>query len=352
MTENPRAAPADADPVSLGRDTLACEAIVVDRGKVFISETVESACAALGISLIPCRPYTPTDKAPVERFFRTLRQELLEQIDGYKGPDVYSRGKDVEGRAFWMLDELEALIRQWTVDVYHTRPHQGLQLPEMPGVELSPNDMYDLGISRRGMLRVPAHPDVVLAFLPVHWRTIQHYGVEIDGLRYNGPALDGIRNTRSAYGGAHTGAWPFRIDPRDVRRAYHRDPQTSLWHTLWWIGAEHVPQPFGAEALEFAKRLAASDDRRYRNLEDALPALLARWEERKGLPQNERRAALRASKEIDELIAGVVVPEPLPPARSPAAAQTSVEGDDDSDEDDSPAADEATYYDDALESLL
>jgi len=36
--------------------------------------------AQLGISVQPARPYTPTDKAPVERFFRALREDLLQTL--------------------------------------------------------------------------------------------------------------------------------------------------------------------------------------------------------------------------------------------------------------------------------
>jgi hypothetical protein len=32
------------------------------------------------------------DKGPVERFFRTLREDLLQALPGYKGPDIFSRG--------------------------------------------------------------------------------------------------------------------------------------------------------------------------------------------------------------------------------------------------------------------
>ena len=43
------------------------------------------------------RPLTPTDKAAIERFFRTLSEGLLAALPGYKGPDVYSRGKRSRG---------------------------------------------------------------------------------------------------------------------------------------------------------------------------------------------------------------------------------------------------------------
>jgi hypothetical protein len=39
--------------------------IVIDHGKVFVSQTFLSACRTLGISVQPARPYTPTDKPRV-----------------------------------------------------------------------------------------------------------------------------------------------------------------------------------------------------------------------------------------------------------------------------------------------
>jgi len=71
---------------------------------------VTSVYRRLGISIQPARLRTGRDKGPLERFFRTLREGLLEALPGYKGPDVYSRGLDPEGDAFFFLDELEAII--------------------------------------------------------------------------------------------------------------------------------------------------------------------------------------------------------------------------------------------------
>ena len=48
---------------------------------------------------------------------------------------------------------------------------------------------------------VPARADLVYDFLPVAWRTIQHYGVDLHGLRYDGAAVNGYRNRRSDFTG-------------------------------------------------------------------------------------------------------------------------------------------------------
>lgn len=63
---------------------VAAETIVVDHGKIYLSDHMLSVCQRLGISVQPARPHTPTDKAAVERFFRTLSEGLLAALPGYK----------------------------------------------------------------------------------------------------------------------------------------------------------------------------------------------------------------------------------------------------------------------------
>src|SRR5262249_50453076 len=153
---------------------LAPETFVIDHGKIYLSQHVESVCARLGISIQPVRPYQGSDKGPLERWFLTLRHGLLEALPGYKGPDVYSRGRAVENDAFFFVHELDAIIREWIATVYHRRPHDGLAVPEMPGLQMSPYDMYEYGVSRAGFIQIPASPDLAYDFLDVQWRHIHH----------------------------------------------------------------------------------------------------------------------------------------------------------------------------------
>jgi transposase InsO family protein len=350
----PRAVVLDADQLA-DQDgqpllpSVAAETIVVDHGKIYISEHLTSVCARLGISIQPARPDKATDKAAVERFFRTLREDLLQALPGYKGPDVYSRGRDVEDQAFYFLDELEQIIREWVALTYHPRPHDGLAIPEIPGLDISPNEMYEHGTERAGFLQVLPRADLVYDFLPVEWRTIQHYGVEINGLRYNGPALNPYRNRTSSYTGVHAGKWPLRVDDGDICQVYFQDPADGSWHALPWEHVESLDGPFSREALSYARRLAAEterfpDDRR------AIAALLERWDA--GLIRNptERRMALRISQHrAAQLEADIQPPSPqdvrrLPTVRAltaggppPAAAvdgtQLATPGDDDDEQD-------------------
>jgi hypothetical protein len=187
---------------------VAAETIVVDHGKVYLSDHLLSVCQRLGISVQPARPLTPTDKAAVERFFRTPSEGLLAALAGYKGPDVYSRGADPEGCAYFFTNELEQVVREWIDRIYHQRPHAGLAEPQVPGLELSPAEMLAHGTARAGRLKIPVHAGMIFDFLPVAWRTIQHYGVEVGGRPRSGsPPRTPRSSSASASSPPKTAPW-------------------------------------------------------------------------------------------------------------------------------------------------
>ncbi|MFI7611405.1 hypothetical protein ACIBP6_09320 [Nonomuraea terrae] len=272
------------------------ETIVIDHGKVFLSAHVTSVCRRLGISIQPARLRTGRDKGPLERFFRTLRQGLLERLPGYKGPDVYSRGLDPEGQAFLFLDELEARIATWIATVYHHRPHRSLVDPHMPGLKLSPAMMFEHGVARSGYVEVPRDPNLGFEFLRAEYLPVHHYGVEVNRCRYNGDVLEDFRHQTSPYLGEAKGRWPFHINVDDITKIYFRHPDTRKWHALNWEHAPMLDTPFSMEALEFARRLAAA---KYTYPDDrlALHDLLERWNLGLNVSRTERRMALRLSRE-------------------------------------------------------
>jgi transposase InsO family protein len=342
----------DATRTETGLPAVAVESAVVDHGRIYLSEHLRTVCQRLGISIQPARPYTPTDKAVVERYFKTLSEGLLAALPGYKGPDVHSRGKDPQGCAYYFLDELEALLREWTSAVYHRRSHDGLVEPSVPGLALCPREMLEGGIARAGRLRIPARADLLLDLLPVAWRTVQHYGVEVHGLRYNAAVLTGYRNRRSGLQGAHPDKWPIRYDPDDVSAVYFQDPADHAWHALTWEHAAALSAPFSAETLAYARRLALAEGR---HVDDraALAALLERWDAGLTRHPTERRIAVRASQQRAARLGADPIPGPVAPPPTPAPT---VVGDDDDPLELAALApgeeiDETDYYADALEVL-
>ncbi|WP_235522260.1 helix-turn-helix domain-containing protein [Cellulomonas sp. Root137] len=159
-----------------GLPAIIPDTIVTDHGKQYISAHVIGACARLGICVQPAIKDKPTDKPTLERFFGTLRLSLLQHLSGYKGPDVYSRGKDVEDGAFYYVAELEQIIREWVATVYHHSLHDGLAVAELPRARFTPAQMFEVGLARMGGLVLPSARDLAFEFLDVKWRTIQHSG--------------------------------------------------------------------------------------------------------------------------------------------------------------------------------
>ena len=171
-------------------------------------------------------------------------------------------------------------------------------------------------MAKAGLLRVPSSPELVYDFLATGWRTIQHYGIEVDGLRYNGPALDAYRNADSPYGGVHQGKWPIRVNPDDVRWVWFQDPADNCWHRLEWEHAPGLGAPFSAEAARYARRLATRQGpERWPDAARALADLLGRWDAGMVGDRRERRMALRLGAER----AALPTPTPDEPAAEVAA---------------------------------
>ncbi len=271
------------------------ETVVVDRGRIFLSQAFEDACARLGISIHLSRPRAPTDKSHIERAFGAIRTSFVALLPSYKGPDTYSRGKDVEDDAFFFVDEIEELFAEWVATYWQVRHHPGLSFDAAPKLDLSPNEMYEEGIVRAGFVYAPPDKTLYYNLLPTDWRTIQHYGVEVRGLRYDGDVLNYYRGETSPYR-EERGRWPIRYDPRDLSQVFFYDTALQEWHPLHWVGASNPNTPFNDSTLTYAKALLkerGGNTRNHDELESVLKGLIVRIEDRQLHSKEERRLAAR-----------------------------------------------------------
>jgi putative transposase len=85
--------------------------LYVDNGAAYRSHHLSLVCAKLGIVLIHARPYTPQGKGKMERWFRTVRMQLL---PGLGAADLLS------------LEALNRRLWAWVEGEYHMSPHKGL----------------------------------------------------------------------------------------------------------------------------------------------------------------------------------------------------------------------------------
>lgn len=87
------------------------ERLYVDNGANYRSRHLALLCAKLGIALIHARPYQPQGKGKIERFFRTVRAQLLPGLDNEDTASV-----EALNRRLWA----------WVEGEYHHSPHRGL----------------------------------------------------------------------------------------------------------------------------------------------------------------------------------------------------------------------------------
>ena len=85
--------------------------LFVDNGSNYRSQQLALVCARLGVALIHARPYQPQSKGKQERWFRTVRSQLLPNLSA----------ADTES-----LDSLNRRLWAWVESEYHHSPHRGL----------------------------------------------------------------------------------------------------------------------------------------------------------------------------------------------------------------------------------
>jgi putative transposase len=85
--------------------------IYADNGKIYRSETLQYACAQLGITLAHTQPYDPRAKGKIERFFKTVQTRFYPLLQVERAHS---------------LEELNERFWRWLEEDYHRRIHASL----------------------------------------------------------------------------------------------------------------------------------------------------------------------------------------------------------------------------------
>jgi putative transposase len=198
--------------------------IHLDNAKEFHGKMLEQACLNFGIT-IEYRPVmTPNYGPHIERFFRTLSSELK----GVRGT-TFSNPKEraeynSDAQAVMTLDDLEKWLAIYITGTYHQKLHSAL--------DMSPLQKFTeafTGTGSRPPMPLPAKPineeNILMEFLPYAERTIQHYGVQFENIRYWSdvlrPYVESPGKVRESF--------KFRYDPRDMSKVYFLDPITKAY---------------------------------------------------------------------------------------------------------------------------
>ena len=318
--------------LAAAKPVIVAETVVVDHGKIFLSETFTRAAQKLGISVQPARPRTPTDKSVIERTFESINTLFCQHVASYTGRDVTRRGTDVADRVVWSLPDLQDLLDEWIVAGWQPRAHEGLRHPYGPDRALSPNEAYAAMVTAAGYVPITLGPDDYVELLPMQRRKIGESGVQIEYRTYDSPELRALRRA-SPGGAASDGRWEVHFDPYDVSRIWVRDPKHRGWVTVPWTQFALVRQPFADFTWRHARRIVAqrgADDSNEAVVALVLAALLNRAEQGPGA---ERRVIARTR-------AAAAMPQRMPAALLPATS--TAPGDPDPAPDDESGDDAAT----------
>jgi len=238
--------------LAAARPVIVPDTIVIDGGKVFVSDTFTRACDRLGVSVQRARPHTPTDKPIVEATFAAINTLFCQHVAAYTGSNTTLRGTDVT--AAWTLPELQDLLDEWLLAGWQTRPHDALRDPLQPKRTLSPNEKYAALAAAAGYLPLTLSGEDYLELLPVEWRQINAYGIRIGYRTYDCPELGAYRLQHSGVA-ARRGLWEVHYDPYDATKVFLRTPDG--WLTVPWTHLPMVSAPFAEFTWRHARKLAA-----------------------------------------------------------------------------------------------
>jgi putative transposase len=260
--------------LAAARPVIVPDTIVIDGGKVFLSDTFTRACDRLGVSVQRARPRTPTDKPIVEATFNSINTLFCQHVAAYTGSNTSMRGADVTGA--WTIPELQDLLDEWLLAGWQTRPHDALRDPLQPRRMLSPNEKYTALVAAAGYLPLTLSGEDYLELLPVEWRQINAYGIRIGYRTYDCPELGGYRLQNSGVT-ARRGLWEVHYDPYDATKVFVRTPDG--WVTVPWTHLPMVSAPFAEFTWRHARKLAAErgvDDTNETEVAKVLDDLLSR----------------------------------------------------------------------------
>ncbi len=209
--------------------------IHVDNAQEFRGEMLRLACEQYGIA-IDFRPVAnPSTGGHVERVLGTIAKHIHEVAGAARKP--HERGDyDPEANAIMTLPELEERLAAYITGIYHQQLHSAINTTPLkrwsdailgdgkrPGLGLfpKPNDEERLRID----------------FMPVVKRTIQPYGVQIDGILYYSDVLRSQLRASKRDRRQHI----FHRDPRDISAIYFWDRDQQQYFAIPYRNAMHPP---------------------------------------------------------------------------------------------------------------
>jgi putative transposase len=203
------------------------ELVVVDNAMEFHSTHFERACLQLGCDIQYSKVSIPWYKARIERWQGTLNHDSLHGSPGTTFSNILERHDyDPVKNAVVLLSTFRELLHRWIVDDYHQSPHRG--------IHDTPAHKWFSELHGFPPPLPPSSKDLEVILGMTAQRTVFHYGVELNGLKYNSLELGEIRR--------RIGTSPkvtITFDPGDLGYIYVLDPKTLTYLKVACIDREY-----------------------------------------------------------------------------------------------------------------
>jgi putative transposase len=277
------------------------ELLVVDNPPEFHSSYFERACLQIGTDIQYARVLVPWYKGTLERFQSTMNHDLMQGNPGTTFSGILERDDYEAGKhAVVMLSTLREILHKWIIDVNLQTPHRGIQ--DTPAHRWH---------SERRDLPPPLPPsagelDIVLGMTV--YRAVFHYGIELEGLKYNCPELGELRRRLRSPAKVE-----LTFDPGDLGHINVADQRNGTY--IWVPG---VDQGYAKELSLWQHRVIRRYSRHQLKGRTDLVALAeAKAEIRALVDRDLNRKSVRGRKRQARFMGGRSMHEVPKPAASP-----------------------------------
>jgi putative transposase len=220
-------------------------ALHCDNGKDFRGSMLRQGCEQYGIELLFRPVRQPHYGGHIERLMGTFARE----IHTLPGTTFANPGErkdyDSEKHSALTISELELWMARYIVEIYHQRPHAGLD-------GRTPISVYEQRVTTTGLPeRCTSEEQLRLDFMPLEQRSVTVNGIVVDNIAYFHDVLRPWINTKE--NGCRR-RFPVRRDPRDISVVHFFDPELKQYFAIPYRDTSH-PAISVWELREIRRRL-------------------------------------------------------------------------------------------------
>ncbi|MBO9126916.1 MULTISPECIES: Mu transposase C-terminal domain-containing protein [unclassified Rhizobium] len=197
---------------------LTPELLVTDNGGAFNNYRVRSVTRAMGMMHMFPQAGRPQMRGAIESVLKTFSKQFMHWFEGRTFGDIFEKGDlDPTKRVTLAMDEVNTLLGQAIIDIYHHVPHEGLsgETPHNAWMRLA----MVYGVMPPPPSRIRRH-----IFGSKVTRIVTDHGVESFGIYYQSRELQALRMKTKA-------TVDIRVNPYDLKTI-------SVWNGTGWLSVD------------------------------------------------------------------------------------------------------------------